>query len=221
VPTTYTVLFSAFATISGNGSVSYEPGQDSDALKADVAARKATGQPVILSLGGSGGAKCGLGSGAQQRAFLSSVMPIIDAYGFSGIDWDIEAGIKIDVNGLTSVSRTLVGHYGQTFAVTMAPYGPTTPAYKRLARQLKDILTFVGYQFYNDKVAPTPDSVLAQMNSWLADTGIAPSQFALGFMPKDDSGKVTTYDTMVNIYGAVRGEHPDVRGVWTWAVGFD
>jgi chitinase len=221
LPAGYTLLFSAFALIESNGSVFYEPDQDNDALVADIAARKAAGQPVILSVGGAGGAKSGLTSTSQRKAFLSSIMPVIDKYGFSGIDWDIETDGKVSVDNLAAASRSLVNHYGRAFVITVAPYGSTTATYKQLVRKIKDILTFVGYQFYGTDNIPTPDSVVAEMESWITDCGILPSQFSLGFMPQDGDGRVTSYDTIVSIYHAVRSKYPTVRGVWIWAVNFD
>src|SRR5664280_1789108 len=221
VPAGYGLLFSAFATINANGSVSYAPSQNAASFKADVAARNAAGKPTILSVGGAGGAQSGLRTAAQQVAFLSSVQSVIDAYGFSGIDWDIESGVAISVSGLASVSRSLVAHYGPTFAITMAPYGETEATFKQLARSIRDILTFVGFQFYNDNAAPNPVSVLGRMDAWIRDTGIAPSQFSIGFMSTDDGGLVTPYSSMVNIYNAVNVKYPAVRGVWDWAVGLD
>jgi len=221
LPAGYSLLFSAFATINSNGSVSYAPGQNATSFKADVAARNAAGKPTILSVGGAGGAQSGLRTAAQQVAFLSSVQSVIDAYGFSGIDWDIESGVTISVSGLASVSRSLVAHYGPTFAITMAPYGQTEATFKQLASSIRDIVTFVGFQFYNDSAPPTSASVLARMDGWIRDTGITPSQFSVGFMPTDDAGKVTSYSSMVSIYNAVNAKYPTVRGVWDWAVGVD
>jgi chitinase len=221
LPAGYTLLFSAFATIDSSGSVTYQPDRDGAALTVDIGARKVAQHPVILSVGGSEGSKSGLGTASQQQAFLSSVMPIIDTYGFSGIDWDIESGVPISVTGLAAVSRALVSHYGRTFAITLAPYHSTAAVLKQLAQRIKDIVTFVGFQFYNNDSAPTPDSVVAEMDSWIAQCGISPSQFSLGFMPQDENGNVTSYATMVSIYNQVRQKYPTVRGVWIWAIGSD
>src|SRR5664280_2369275 len=77
VPAGYNLLFSAFATVNSNGSVSYVPSQNVTSFKADVAARSAAGKPTILSIGGGevGATKSGLGTAAQQAAFLSSIQP--------------------------------------------------------------------------------------------------------------------------------------------------
>jgi len=221
LPAGNNLLFSAFATINADGSVAYEPEQSPGSLKADIATRNAAGKPTILSVGGAGGAKSGLNTSSEQQAFLNSIRPIIDAYGFSGIDWDIESGVSISVPGMAAVSRSLVNDYGSAFAITMAPYDETEDTYKQLAKSIRDIVTFVGYQFYNGNAAPTSASVLKTMDSWIADTGISPAQFAIGFMPTDDSGKSTPYTTMASIYQAVAAKYPTVRGSWTWAVEAD
>src|SRR5664280_849279 len=221
VPSGYGVLFSAFATINSDGSVSYSASQDVTNFTADIVARRVVGKPTILSVGGAGGAQSGLGSTAQQAAFLSSVQSVIDAYGFSGIDWDIEAETPMSAPGMAAISRSLVARYGANFAITMAPYGQTEAVYKQLASSIRDILTFVGFQFYNDNAPPTSASVLARMDGWIRDTGITPSQFSIGFMPEDEYGLTTAYSSMVSIYKAVNAKYPTVRGVWTWAVGID
>src|SRR5664280_759509 len=221
VPSGYGVLFSAFATINSDGSVSYSASQDVTNFTADIVARRVVGKPTILSVGGAGGAQSGLATSAQQAAFLSSVQSVIDAYGFSGIDWDIEAETPMSAPGMAAISRSLVARYGANFAITMAPYGQTEAVYKQLASSIRDIVTFVGFQFYNDNAPPTSASVLARMDGWIRDTGITPSQFSIGFMPRDDGGKVTSYSSMVSIYNAVNAKYPTVRGVWDWAVGSD
>lgn len=227
LPTQYEVLYHAFAPINGDGSVGlYLSGVSRSALATEYKARRAAGLPTLLSIGGGGGSQVGLGTVAQQQAFLNSVRPLIDEFGFSGIDWDLEAGIPggISASGLVTLSRQLRAEYGSGFLITMAPYGdPTveTPL-RTVARELaaSGDLAYVGFQFYNDN-APTTSSVLAKMNSWIADCGIRADQFVLGFWagPWDwPAGYVMSEATMASIYQGVRAVHPTLRGTYTWGI---
>lgn len=227
LPTQYEVLYHAFAPINSDGSVGlYLSGVSRSALATEYKARRAAGLPTLLSIGGGGGSQVGLGTAAQQQAFLNSVRPLIDEFGFSGIDWDLEAGIPggISSSGLVTLSRQLRAIYGSGFLITMAPYGDPsveTPM-RAVARELaaSGDLAYVGFQFYNDN-APTTSSVLAKMNSWMTDCGIRADQFVLGFWagPWDwPAGYVMSESTMASIYQGVKAVHPTLRGTYTWGV---
>lgn len=227
LPTQYELLYHAFAPVQIDGSVTiYLSGVSRSALATEYKARRAAGKPTLLSIGGGGGAQAGLGTESQQSAFLASVKPLIDEFGFSGIDWDLEAGVPggISASGLAAVSRALRAHYGAGFLITMAPYGdPTVETPMRaVARDLVSTgdLAYVGFQFYNDN-APTSSSVLTKMQSWITDTGIRPDQFVLGFWagPWDwPAGYVMPETTMAAIYGDVRAVYPSLRGSYTWGI---
>ncbi|MGA0893769.1 MAG: glycosyl hydrolase family 18 protein [Ilumatobacteraceae bacterium] len=227
LPTQYELLYHAFAPVQSDGSLTiYLSGVSRTALATEYKARRAAGKPTLLSIGGGGGAQAGLGTVAQQQAFLASVKPLIDEFGFSGIDWDLEAGVPggISATGLAAVSRALRVHYGAGFLITLAPYGdPTVETPMRaLARDLASTgdLAYVGFQFYNDN-APTSSSVLAKMRSWMTDTGIRPDQFVLGFWagPWDwPAGYVMPETAMAAIYADVAAAYPTLRGTYTWGI---
>ncbi|MFM2181966.1 MAG: hypothetical protein RJB61_260 [Actinomycetota bacterium] len=227
LPVQYELLYHAFAPVQSDGSLTiYLSGVSRTALATEYKARRAAGKPTLLSIGGGGGAQAGLGTAAQQQAFLASVKPLIDEFGFSGIDWDLEAGVPggISATGLAAVSRALRVHYGAGFLITMAPYGdPTVETPMRaLARDLASTgdLAYVGFQFYNDN-APTSSSVLAKMRSWMTDTGIRPDQFVLGFWagPWDwPAGYVMPETAMAAIYADVAAAYPTLRGTYTWGI---
>jgi hypothetical protein len=229
VPAEYNLLFSSFATIDSTGKAVYSHGyaQSAADFTAGVAARKAAGKPVVLSIGGMGGSKAPLTPGAQSEAFLTSVQGIIDTYGFSGIDWDLEDdlpnGQHISVPGIVDISKRLKARYGPSFIISMAPYGGqnggTDATYLEIAKQTRDILTFVGYQNYNMSTVPTSASVRATMERWMTTAGLRPDQYSLGFLHRDDwLGLITPHSTMVSIYNDINTRYPSVRGVWTWGV---
>jgi hypothetical protein len=229
VPAEYDVLFSAFARIDGEGRATYThgDGQSRAAFIAGIADRRMEGKPVILSIGGAGGSAVSLEPGPQVENFLTSVQHIIDDYGFSGIDWDLENdlpdGQQISVPGLVEISKRLHATYGASFIISMAPYGEegegTDATYLEVARQTRGILDFVGYQHYNADSPPTALSVRATMERWMATAGLRPEQWSLGFLERDDGqGFTTSYAQMIAIYQEIDALYPTVRGVWTWGV---
>jgi len=224
LPAGYNLLFSAFANIDSAGTASYWPGSGESQADfiAGIAAKKAAGTPVILSIAGAGGAKAPLNPGSQEENFMSSIQSIINTYGFSGIDWDMENDIPsgpISVAGLVDISKRLKSIYGPNFLITMAPYNQTDNTYLQIATQIRDILSFVGYQNYNMGSIPTTSSVRSTMERWMSTAGLRPDQWSLGFLHVDDYlGLTTPFSNMVSIYNDINAIYPTVRGVWTWGV---
>lgn len=218
----YSLLFHAFATVNSNGSLSLPLSHDRQRLVNEYRAWRAAGKPVILSIGGAGGAQAGLTNSTQVQNFITSVRPLIDEFGFAGIDWDLELGVPggISVQGLVSASRQLKSHYGTDFAITMAPFEGIEYPYKDIARELGDDLTFVGFQFYNMAQRVNAQNAIARMEEWMNDCGLSPSQFSIGlwYGPDDWQGYTVDESLMASVYTAVKNKYPGVRGTWTWAV---
>ena len=223
LPAAYNLIFSAFAKIDSAGTATYWPGSQSQAdFIAGIAAKKAAGTPVILSIAGQGGAQAPLNPGSQVENFMTSIQSIINTYGFSGIDWDLENDIPsgpISVAGLVDISKRLKSIYGPNFLITMAPYNQTDATYLQIATQIRDILSFVGYQDYNMGGIPTTTSVRSTMERWMKTAGLRPDQWSIGFLHVDDwLGLVTPFSNMVAIYNDINAVYPTVRGVWTWGI---
>jgi len=218
----YNLLFHAFATVNSSGSVNMELAVDRQRLATEYKQRKLEGKPTILSIGGAGGAASGLNSTAEVQSFLNSVNPLIDEFGFSGIDWDLEVGVPggISINGLVSASRQLKVRHGTNFAITMAPFEGIEYPYKDIARELGNDLTFVGFQFYNMSDKVNSQNAIARMKEWMRDCNLREDQFSIGFWygPDDWRKYVVEESQMASIYSAVRTAHPGVRGTWTWAI---
>ena len=228
LPPGYDLLYHSFGVVASDGGVSTftSNGVSRAALAAEYRARRAAGKPTILSIGGSGGAQAGLTTQAQVDRFLVTTKALIDEFGFTGIDWDLELDVPggISASGLAQASRNLRATYGSNFTVSVAPFGVEgiVSVYKALVADLQRTgdISFVGYQFYND-LTPTTQRVLDTMRSWMADTGIRPDQFVLGFWagPWDwPAGYTMPVSAMVDIYRGVNAVYPSLRGVYTWGV---
>lgn len=103
-------------------------------FKAAIAAKRAAGKKVLLSIGGANG-QVQLTTTAARDAFVSSVSSVIDTYGLDGVDIDFE-GHSLSLNtgdtdfknpttpvvvNLVSALKALKARYGAGFVLTMAP----------------------------------------------------------------------------------------------------
>jgi chitinase len=228
LPAGYDVLYHSFGNVASDGGVyTYvSNGVSRSALAAEYKARRSAGKPTILSIGGSGGAKAGLTTQAQVDRFLVTAKGLVDEFGFTGIDWDLEFDVPggISASGLAQASRNLRATYGKNFTISVAPFGAATivSVYKALVADLQRTgdIAYVGYQFYND-ITPTTQRVLDTMRSWMTDTGIRADQFVLGFWagPWDwPVGYSMPVSSMADIYRGVIAVHPTLRGTYTWGV---
>lgn len=235
LPSNYNVLFYAFARVDINGNI--EPfwhAPDKAALIADIAAMKAAGKPVILSIGGSHLVKQPPKKGVIADNYVNGLRPLIDEYGFSGIDWDVEgevlstdpAHMDAVAAGMVDVSYRLKNHYsaqGKPFFITMAPYfdPAVIGTYQRAARGMLPILTMINYQFYNNSNPPTYTFVRDTLDAWkTAVPGLQNNQWSLGFLHVDDwQGNTTSYQAMRDIWTGMHANRPGVQGVWSWGIG--
>ncbi len=234
IPESYNLIWFAFATVDGNGEIQFSHKQDKDKLIEDIAAFKASGKPVILSIGGSEGVKVAPAKGEIADKYYNGLRAIVDEYGFSGIDWDIEGEIipfddkSMDsiAGGMTDISYRLKDHYtanNQPFLITMAPYGApqVIDTYQQAARDMLPILSMVNFQYYNDLEPPTYESVRDTLDSWKRLVpGLQNEQWSIGFMQKDNQqGYVTEYTKMREIWTDLQETRPGILGIWTWSIG--
>ncbi|KJS61386.1 chitinase [Streptomyces rubellomurinus] len=160
VPAAYDIIAVAFADATATrGALSFtlDPklssrlGGYTDAqFKADIAAKKAAGKKVVLSIGGQNGTVW-VGDSSSAAAFTDSAWSLIQNYGFDGIDIDLENGI--DSAYLGQALHALAAKAGSGFVLTMAPQTidmqSTGTEYFKLALNVKDVLTIVNMQYYN------------------------------------------------------------------------
>ncbi|MCS0634526.1 glycoside hydrolase family 18 protein [Streptomyces sp. LP05-1] len=156
VPAQYDIVAVSFAdstAVPGQISFTLDPavGYASVAdFKADIAAKKAAGVSVILSVGGEKG-NVTINSDTSATAFADSAWALMREYGFSGVDIDLEHGINSTY--LARALRGLAAKAGSGLVLTMAPQTidmqSTGTEYFKTALAVKDILTVVNTQYYN------------------------------------------------------------------------
>jgi len=103
-------------------------------FKAGIQTLQSRGQEVVISIGGANGL-VQLNTIAERDEFVSSMISIIEEYGFDGMDIDFE-GQSLSLNlgdddfrnpttprivNLISAINTVYDHFGSDFILTMAP----------------------------------------------------------------------------------------------------
>lgn len=142
---------------------------------ADVEALQAQGRKVLISIGGAT-ATIHLDSDAERDQFVTSILDIMDTYGFDGMDIDLE-GASVSLTGGTidapvdariirfidavhSIADQYEILYGRPMMLTAAPetayvqggqsaYGGIWGAYLPILDALRDRLDILQVQLYN------------------------------------------------------------------------
>ena len=220
VPPEYTVVMAAFAVGDRTGRVRFTPTAQSDAsLVADVRSLQASGRRVLLAVGGWNDGGLQIRTDAQLETFLASVTPIIDRYGFSGLDWDLEHGISPAT--LERATRRLAERYGQRFAITMAPIlGAREPEQLELARRIADQLDMVNPQYYNGG-RPDPAWILQHTLGW--ERVVGEQSMGMGFLLVRLPGETGTQTSQAicTMWQRLLESAPRARGVMVWSVNHD
>lgn len=215
-----------------------------DEFKSDIAAKKSAGKSVILSVGGERG-NVAINSDASATAFANSAYSLMQSYGFSGIDIDLEHGINAAY--LTKALRQLSQKAGSSLVLTMAPQTidmqNTGTEYFKTALAVKDILTVVNMQYYNsgsmlgcDQKVYAQGSVdfLTALACIQLEGGLDPSQVGIG-VPASTRGAGSGYVDPQIVKNALdcltRGTncgsfkpsrtYPTLRGAMTWSTNWD
>lgn len=215
-----------------------------DEFRSDIAAKKSAGKSVILSVGGERG-NVTINSDASATAFADSAYSLMQSYGFSGIDIDLEHGINSTY--LTKALRQLSQKAGSSLVLTMAPQTidmqNTGTEYFRTALAVKDILTVVNMQYYNsgsmlgcDQKVYSQGSVdfLTALACIQLEGGLDPSQVGIG-VPASTRGAGSGYVDPQIVKNALdcltRGTncgsfkpsrtYPTLRGAMTWSTNWD
>ncbi|KJY28914.1 chitinase [Streptomyces katrae] len=213
-------------------------------FKADIAAKKAAGKSVTLSIGGEKGT-ISVNDSASATNLANSAWALMQEYGFSGIDIDLENGL--DPTYMTQALRALAAKAGPSLVLTMAPQTidmqSTQGGYFKTALAVKDILTVVNMQYYNSGAMNGCDGKVYSQGSVdfltaLAciqlEGGLDPSQVGIG-VPASPSGAGSGYVSPTVVNNALdclaRGTncgsfkpsktYPGLRGAMTWSTNWD
>lgn len=251
VQSQYDIIAVAFADATTTpGAVTFNldsaglGGYTVDQFKADIAAKKAAGKKVIVSVGGERGTVA-VNDSTSATNFANSVYSLMQTYGFDGVDIDLENGLNATY--MTQALRSLSSKAGSSLIITMAPQTidmqSTSNTYFQTALNVKDILTVVNMQYYNsgsmlgcDGKVYSQGSVdfLTALACIQLEGGLSPSQVGLG-LPASTSGAGSGYvsPTVVNnaldclTKGTGCGSfkpsktYPDLRGAMTWSTNWD
>jgi chitinase len=169
----YNVVNLAFPVIRADGTVLWENGMDAGVrvpTPAEMCQAKAAGATLLLSIGGAA-AGIDLSSAAVADRFVATVVPILRADNFDGIDIDIETGLTGSGSIATlsasqaNLIRIIDGVLAQlpaNFGLTMAPetayvtgasvtYGSIWGAYLPIIKRYLDNgrLWWLNMQYYN------------------------------------------------------------------------
>ncbi len=169
----YNVVNAAFPVIRSDGTVLWEDGMDATVrvpTPAEMCQAKASGLTVLLSIGGAT-AGIDLNSTAVADRFVETVVPILKANNFDGIDIDIETGLagSGDIDQLSPSQSNLIriidgvlAAMPPGFGLTMAPetayvtggsvvYGSIWGAYLPIIKKYADNgrLWWLNMQYYN------------------------------------------------------------------------
>jgi chitinase len=169
----YNVINAAFPVIRSDGTVLWQDGMDATVkvpTPAEMCQAKAAGLTILMSIGGAA-AGIDLSSTAVADRFIATVVPILKAYNFDGIDIDIETGLvgSGNINQLSTSQANLIriidGVLAQmpaNFGLTMAPetayvtggsvtYGSIWGAYLPIVKKYADNgrLWWLNMQYYN------------------------------------------------------------------------
>ncbi len=169
----YNVLMAAFPVIRSDGTVLWENGMDAGVkvpTAAEICAAKTQGATVLMSIGGAA-AGIDLSSSAVADKFVSTIVPILKANNFDGIDIDIETGLtgSGNINTLSTSQANLIriidgvlAAMPSNFGLTMAPetayvtggsvtYGSIWGSYLPIIKKYLDNgrLWWLNMQYYN------------------------------------------------------------------------
>ncbi|MDQ0599259.1 chitinase [Streptomyces canus] len=251
VQSQYDIIAVAFADATTTpGAVTFNldsaglGGYTVDQFKADIAAKKAAGKKVIVSVGGERGTVA-VNDSTSAANFANSVYSLMQTYGFDGVDIDLENGLNATY--MTQALRSLSAKAGSSLIITMAPQTidmqSTSNSYFQTALNIKDILTVVNMQYYNsgsmlgcDGKVYSQGSVdfLTALACIQLEGGLSPSQVGLG-LPASTSGAGSGYVSPSVVNNALdcltKGTgcgsfkpsktYPDLRGAMTWSANWD
>lgn len=216
-------------------------------LGGDIKVLQDAGKRVVLSIGGAqdlgpSGHGYRFTTAAHVDRFMATIVPLIDTYGFHGIDWDLENQQDgyFNAPSMIDASRRLKTRYGSGFIVGAAPYGgrntgtshpqdsggevtAITHKYRDLALALGSQLDLMSHQFYMNG-----DNTIAGVKQWSQEyieaCKLRDDQWAFGWSTRDPSdpyyGAVTP-EFCNQVWDSWRSDGREARGAMLWAINRD
>ncbi|MFE6996342.1 carbohydrate-binding protein [Microbacterium sp. NPDC057659] len=252
IPKAYNLVAIAFADnlATTPGGITFDVasaelgGYTAAQFKADVAAIRAEGRKVVLSVGGERGNVI-VSNATEAKNFADTAYALMQEWGFDGIDVDLEHGINAQY--MSDALHQLRAKAGAGFVLTMAPqtidYQATTMPYYQLTLKVKDILTIVNTQYYNSGTMMGADQkvysqgtvdFLTALAAIQLDMGLRPDQVGIG-VPAVQKAAGGGYQPMANVVKAVdcletgancgtftpATPYGPIGGVMTWSINWD
>jgi chitinase len=180
VPAAYNVIMAAFPVILSDGTAEWFDGMDVGVdvpTPQEICDAKAAGHWVLLSIGGAA-AGIDLSSTVVADRFVATIVPILQANNFDGIDIDIESGLVAGANynslstsqaNLIRIIDGILAQMPSNFMLTMAPetayvtggqiaYGGPWGAYLPIIGKYRDNgrLSWLNMQYYNGSMYGCP-----------------------------------------------------------------
>ena len=211
----------AHSAEGGSGRLSWQPRlESSDQVIAAIAGLVDDGKPVLLGIGGSDDGGITVTNEQQVDEFCDSVRDLVQTYGFTGIDIDLEpSGSSWEQSALVTAVRTLKQEYGSQFIIglTVGLYGEYTARWIALAQELGDDLDYWSPMLYDYEEAHDERLVADALKKTQAavEGGIPASKHILGFMC-NSYYNTSPVPVTAAVWQAVRAQHPDVRGAFIW-----
>ena len=206
-------------TFSGTGTLS----------ASDIAAWKAAGKFVVLSVGGSSSDvgqadEIDLSTDAQEANFYADVVSAVGTYGFQGIDVDLESDNGQWTNdAMCKLFRDLKGHFGPGFTVDIdpAPYQLRPGGvYAALHAACGDQIDLISPQWYGQ--CGQDDSwfensyIGSDLATFTGTVGISPTKILIGAADNSgDCGAPGGPSTYCTAYGNWMSANPSnpLRGI--------
>lgn len=220
LPAAYNVIFAAFAygDGSGTGRAVFRPDDGSGTAPPEflrqMRAAQATGDQVVLSIGGANPVGLRLLTAEHVDQLVASIEGIVDAYGFDGVDWDLEQADGYTVENLLACTRAWKTRYGAQFLVTATP-APSSRPYKVFAQQAGPLLDYVAPQYYDYADPDRLAGILSRTRELVTAYGVPARKIGIGTRVGADplSAPATFWRDAL---AAVRTTYPDLAGASVW-----
>lgn len=207
----------------GTGAVEWTaPGDGMGAatnLNADIAAVRALGRKVIMSIGGAG-EDMSFPDRATSQTFVTSIAALYTQLGgFDGIDWDTYEGTDMpDTTEMIWIGQQLKGMY-PGFLVTTPP-APWSTVDQTFSSQMlaAGALDYAAPQYYDGPNLATQAYVVPSVDTWAGLLG--EEHVVVGFGVANATNYMTIQQA-VSTWDAVLANHPGIGGAFDWQIDVD